>query len=321
MTRNLISKGIALPAYLIILVTYYTITTLNGFPEPDSNSEMLLYKFLIKPFFEYQWLNIATSALLVSSTALITSMFVNKYYLTGLRTHLPLFFNFMLLTAGGSFIQLTPGLFAIPIILFSLNSIFESYDKDYAVFHANTAAIGVSIAALLYLPFIFLLPILVIVLMIVKQFNLKNSLAAFTGTIVLPLILGGLFFYLDTWEAYISPIHLGPVENNFTPPNGYWLFLGVITIWTLIAYIMFIKQAPLKKIRARKIYNIINVLGIGCLIITSSGYASIANMAPIIVVMILVLVNHMYPLLNNRTRIIFLASTISTYLFSFVNTL
>lgn len=320
MVKSLISKGIAFPAYILLCIAFYAIAIMDGFPTP-LEGKMLFYNIIVAPLENYNWFNIAISALLITSVALIASSFINKYYLTGLRTHLPLFLNFMLFTAGGLFIQVTPGLMAIPIVLFSLNSIFESFDKDNAVFEANSSAIGISIAFILYLPFLYLIPVLIIAIAINKQLRFKNFLALLTGTVVLPIILAGLFFYYNNWEAYITPFQFHPASNALNIPKGYWIFLGTISIWTIIAYILFARQAPLKKIRPRKIYNIINVLGIASIIAMATGYSSVINTAPVLIIMILFLINHMYPLLNRRIKMVFLTSIIATYLFSFVNTL
>ena len=246
MVRGINTKVLALPAYIILCIAFYAIAILNGFPEP-MHSNMLIFERIISVFGSNTWVNAATSLIAITSMGFIIGSFINKHYLTGLRTYLPLFFNFMLFSAGNLFINVTPGLFAVLIMLFALNAIFESFDKEKSVFDVNSAAIGISVAIMLYYPFIYLIPFLLATIVINKQFGLKNILSIATGIISLPLIFSGLAYYYDLWSEFITPFKLAPTENNLIVPQGYWLFLGTITIWSIFAYILFVKEAAQKK--------------------------------------------------------------------------
>lgn len=309
MRHRINPKNIAIPAYLIIITIYAAITTSTGFPKPIEG-DMLLYKLLLQYLGDSSTLNCLLSITLITAISVATISIFNIFNLTGPRSNLPLFLYFILFTGGNLFIPISPGLLSMVIIFYSFYAVFISYQKESPVFEAYNAATGASIAILLYFPFIYLIPILLIAIRVAGKLNLRTFLAFLIGIVSLPIIFGSIFYYYDLWEEFISPFKLDFVRNSINSTVGIWLLAGTIFIWTVIGYMVFLNNVALKKIQPRKIFIIISLLGIGSLLMLTSQSILLTNIAPFIIIPVVFFITHLYEHLRSKTRIIF-AITIS----------
>lgn len=315
MLHRITPKSIAIPVYLLIITTYALITINIGLPKP-MEGDMLLYQLLTKAIGTSPIITCLLSLTLITAISVATISIFNIFNLTGPRSNLPLFLYFILFTGANLFTQLSPGLLAMVIIFYSFYSVFISYQKETPVFEAYNAAIGTSIAILLYFPFVYLIPIVLVALIIAGKLNLRTFLAFIIGLISLPLIFGSIFYYYDMWPQYSLPFRFTLADNTINSRTGLWIFIAIILVWTSAGFVVLLNNIALKKILPRKIFIIITTLGICSLVMLASQTISIINIAPFIIIPIVFTVTHLFEHLKQKMRIVFAASLTIGYLAS-----
>lgn len=229
------------------------------FPFFEGENAMFLYKPV------HQWLS---QSALVSN--LLAMMFVialsflvlrlnTAYAFIRIRTFLPS--NIFVLIVSGllSLHALHPVYFALLFLLLCVDRIFQSYELEQ--FHASAFEAGffIGLGSLFYLNLIFFFPVIWIgFLLIKKQYQWRNFILPLMGVGVPWLFTWSYYFLTDQCAVFTETITVNLYsDNHFLRDNlPLQIYLGSLTVLTLLSSIFLLNQYDEKKISTRKNFQV-----------------------------------------------------------------
>lgn len=238
--------------WVFILPKPEIINTENAFP-------LFLYVFqLIK--------NSRIALVVISLFSIVLQAFflthvINKQGVLRDTSHLPALLYVVLMSCFPEQLSFNPLLFANFFIIVFLNSIFNFYRSDTAVFEVFNAGMFIGIASLFYWPCLFLFPLTMAALFVLRPFNIREWVVSFIGIGLPFLFLGGILFWLDllsinSIKSLLEPLYKVQFSTAY---NGTYIILTAILALILIASLWRFSRDlnNFSKLRARKFLAII----------------------------------------------------------------
>lgn len=238
--------------WVFILPKPEIINTENAFP-------LFLYVFqLIK--------NSRIALVIISLFSIVLQAFflthvINKQGVLRDTSHLPALLYVVLMSCFPEQLSFNPLLFANFFIIVFLNSIFNFYRSDTAVFEVFNAGMFIGIASLFYWPCLFLFPLTMAALFVLRPFNIREWVVSFIGIGLPFLFLGGILFWLDllsinSIKSLLEPLYKVQFSTAY---NGTYIILTAILALILIASLWRFSRDlnNFSKLRARKFLAII----------------------------------------------------------------
>lgn len=238
--------------WVFILPKPEIINTENAFP-------LFLYVFqLIK--------NSRIALVVISLFSIVLQAFflthvINKQGVLRDTSHLPALLYVVLMSCFPEQLSFNPPLFANFFIIVFLNSIFNFYRSDTAVFEVFNAGMFIGIASLFYWPCLFLFPLTMAALFVLRPFNIREWVVSFIGIGLPFLFLGGILFWLDllsinSIKSLLEPLYKVQFSTAY---NGTYIILTAILALLLIASLWRFSRDlnNFSKLRARKFLAII----------------------------------------------------------------
>jgi hypothetical protein len=246
-----------LPLVLLVMWVF-------ALPKPEiANTENAFPLFL----YAFQWLReqrtlmIISSLLLIVLQALLLTAVINRQGVLRDASHLPALLYVVLMSCFPEQLSFNPLLFANFFIIIFLNSIFNFFRSDTAVFEVFDAGLFIGIASLFYWPCLFLFPLIWAGLYVLRPFDLREWLASFTGVMLPFLFFGSLLYWFNmlsfnSMKSILEPFYRVQFSTAY---NGTYIILFIILVGILAAsLIRFFKDlSTFARIRTRKFLAII----------------------------------------------------------------
>jgi hypothetical protein len=238
--------------WVFILPKPEIINTENAFP-------LFLYAFQIVR--KSRLALIGISLLFVVLQAFFLTNVINKQGVLRDSSHLPALLYVVLMSCFPEQLSFNPLLFANFFIIVFLNSIFNFYRSDTAVFEVFNAGVFIGIASLFYWPCLFLFPLTMASLFVLRPFNMREWTVSFIGVLLPFLFYGSVLFWLDMLSVNSIKSILEPLYSvQFsTAYNGTYIILTAILAIIIIASLWRFSRDlnNFSKLRARKFLAII----------------------------------------------------------------
>ena len=238
--------------WVFILPKPEIINTENAFP-------LFLYAFQIVR--KSRVALIVISLLFVVLQAFFLTHVINKQGVLRDSSHLPALLFVILMSCFPEQLSFNPLLFANFFIIVFLNSIFNFYRSETAVFEVFNAGVFIGLASLFYWPSLFLFPLTMASLFVLRPFNIREWLVSFFGVLLPFLFFGAVLFWLDMLSVNSIKSILEPLYSvKFsTAYNGTYIILTAILAIILIAALWRFSRDlnNFSNLRARKFLAII----------------------------------------------------------------
>ena len=233
-------------------------------PKPEiSNTENAfpLFLYAFQELREQRLLMIGISLLLIVLQAFFLTAVINRQAVLRDATHLPALLYVVLMSCFPEQLSFNPLLFANFFIIIFLNSIFNFFRSDTAVFEVFDAGLFIGIACLFYWPCFFLFPLIWAGLFVLRPFQWREWMASILGLILPFLFFGAILYWFNmlsynSMKAVLEPFY--NVEFS-TAYNGTYIILFIILVVILLASLLRFSQDlnTFAKVRTRKFLAII----------------------------------------------------------------
>ena len=238
--------------WVFILPKPEIINTENAFP-------LFLYVFQIVR--QSRIALIVISLLFVVLQAFFLTNVINKQGVLRETSHLPALLYVVLMSCFPEQLSFNPLLFANFFIIVFLNSIFNFYRSDTAVFEVFNAGVFIGLASLFYWPSLFLFPLTMASLFVLRPFNIREWAVSFLGVLLPFVFFGVVLFWLDmlsvnSIKSILEPLYRVQFSTAY---NGTYIILTAILAIILIASLWRFSRDlnNFSKLRARKFLAII----------------------------------------------------------------
>jgi hypothetical protein len=238
--------------WVFILPKPEIINTENAFP-------LFLYAFQIVRKSRIALIGI--SLLFVVLQAFFLTNVINKQGVLRDSSHLPALLYVVLMSCFPEQLSFNPLLFANFFIIVFLNSIFNFYRSDTAVFEVFNAGVFIGLASLFYWPCLFLFPLTMASLFVLRPFNMREWAVSILGVLLPFLFYGSVLFWLDmlsinSIKSILEPLYSVQFSTAY---NGTYIILTAILAIIIIASLWRFSRDlnNFSKLRARKFLAII----------------------------------------------------------------
>lgn len=181
-----------IPAIILI----FWIQSASSMSPPINSSGMILWNIIAAAFSHFpNWINFIFVVALVSFSAIYLNIICNKHEALYKNSYLPALVFALFISAHPAFIAFHPIHFVNLILLRVLDKSFSLIKNDNitsAIFDSSFLA---GLAALIYFPAVIIIPIMIISLTIIRQFNIREWLILIIG-FLLP------FFFMSVWMLW-----------------------------------------------------------------------------------------------------------------------
>ncbi len=214
--------------WVFILPKPEIINTENAFP-------LFLYVFQIVR--QSRVALIVISLFFVVLQAFFLTNVINKQGVLRETSHLPALLYVVLMSCFPEQLSFNPLLFANFFIIVFLNSIFNFYRSDTAVFEVFNAGVFIGLASLFYWPCLFLFPLTMASLFVLRPFNIREWAVSFLGVLLPFVFFGVVLFWLDmlsvnSIKSILEPLYRVQFSTAY---NGTYIILTAILAIILIA--------------------------------------------------------------------------------------
>jgi hypothetical protein len=239
---------------LVLLVMWIFILPKQEINNTENAFPLFLYAFqAIRN--HRDWLIIGSLVLVVLQALFLTTV-INRQSVLKEITHLPALIYVVLMSCFPEQLSFNPLLFANFFIIIFLNSLFNFYRADSAVFHVFDAGFFIGIAALFYWPSLFLFPLIWAALILLRSFDWRDWLASLLGVILPFLFFGTVLYWFDMLSiasvySIIEPFY--KVQFSAVYNSTYIILFGILTFIIIASLIKFSSDlSTFAKLRTRK---------------------------------------------------------------------
>ncbi|MDD2799422.1 MAG: hypothetical protein PHV20_12590 [Bacteroidales bacterium] len=240
-----------------------------------------------------------------------------RFNIIRVRTSLPFFMAGMIL-ATSSFIlgNIAEGLSTLFIIL-AISSLFTSYQQHRAEKQAFDIALFLSLASMLWLKTILLLPVFWMGMYMMKTFNLRSFAASLIG-IITPYWFAFFYFayiqdYTPLLNHFTSMIDFHLIDITVTPIYT-WIHLGITLMATLFSIGHTIFSSFTDKIRTRSYLNFLFIVLLSSYILFIIDFGNSGAALYLIYLISAFLISHLFASVRGRFSSILFHTLFFTYI-------
>jgi len=233
-------------------------------PKPEiSNTENAfpLFLYAFQELRDQRVLMIGVSLAMIVLQAFFLTTVINRQGVLRDSTHLPALLYVVLMSCFPEQLSFNPLLFANFFIIIFLNSIFNFFRSDTAVYEVFDAGLFIGIASLFYWPCLFLFPLIWAGLFVLRPFAWQEWIASFVGVFLPFLFFGSILYWFNmlsfnSLKAILEPFYKVQFSTAY---NGTYIILFIILLVILIASLFRFSQDlnTFAKVRTRKFLAII----------------------------------------------------------------
>ena len=200
------------------------------------------------------------ACVLVFLQAVYINKIVVKHRLNNIITLWPGLVYILLCSIVPQCTYLSAVLIANSFILAAFSDIFKIYKRPFAVKYIFNSGVFISIAAMIYPPYIAYLLAGFIGLAIIRSFKTKEMLQYLSGVLVQFILYGSWTFYLGVFQEKMGALMEGKFgfPSDIIPKDtiGY-IFLGLILLFIVIAIFSYGSYSMKKSIQVQKKIDIL----------------------------------------------------------------
>jgi len=209
---------------------------------------------------------------IVAVVVSIAFLLLNAYQITRLNvryklidqgTFLPSIVYLLFAVAPVFMRELNPIFFANVFFIHALHRLFSMYKAEKNLAPFFEAALMLSIASLFYFPFIFFVPLLFFVIASLRSFIWREWVVTFLGVFTPYYIYIAFASLYDNVSGFLATMQANVVHNShFLHHSRYFWGYAILCVFLLFVATLFSFSGVIKKISARKYYNILIFLAI-----------------------------------------------------------
>ncbi len=229
------------------------------FPFFEGENQMLLYRPV-----NYLLASSPLAGNLLSMVLVVLLSFVilrlnTVFAFIRIRTFLPSNIFVLIISGLLAMHQMHPVYFGALFILLGTDRIFDAYESKKAYSNAFDAGFFIGVGSLFYFNLVFFFPLVWIGFVLIRKSpEWRNFILPVVG-LMLPWLFGfSYYFFTDTVTELGNTI-----VQNFTTPNNslrgnlnLQIYLGFLTLMTLLGIIFLLNQIDEKKISSRKYFQV-----------------------------------------------------------------
>ena len=222
-------------------------------PEHSTNS---LYNYLVSPIVKHAFTERILAGLLVFWQCILMNRIMVIQKIISINSFLPALFYFLFISHSPKVIHLSPVLLSIVFLLLAINKILSSYLDKNAYSKVFDSAFLISLAGIIYPPFIVFIPIVWIGMSIFSQVEWRHWILSIIALICPWFIIysAATFFSIDQLNIS-SFFHFLLEENQDISLNlGDIMSLSAFGLLSVVAIIELVVSLKKKNIKARKSY-------------------------------------------------------------------
>lgn len=292
--------------------------TASHFYQPGSTGENFQLP-IFEGFPAYLRIVINLGAILLSSLLLL--WINNSYTIVKAHSSLPLLFFLLFECSNPELItDVRTGNILVPFMLLSLSLLYGTYQSSRPQNQSFAFALLISGGALLWSPFIFLLPLFWIGLYLTRALDLKSFFASLTGVAaVLWLFFGGHFIWgypLFLEDAFRSSISVKLV-HEYGSFSQLLYFIPTVVLG-FIAGISSLYGQYNDKISTRVYNEFINILSLFTALFIGLNISGINNALPLLNVCVAMQAAHLFNNITNKWMVYLFYSILILYLFFYL---
>lgn len=239
---------------LVLLVMWVFILPKTELGNIENAFPMFLYAF--KSISNNRELMIGLSILAIVLQALFLTFVINRHSVLKENTHLPALMYVVLMSCFPEQLSFNPLLLANFFIIIFLNSIFNFYRSDSASFHVFDAGLFIGIAGLFYWPALFLFPLTMAALVLLRPFNVKEWIVSLLGLVLPFIVFAIVLFWFDKLSVNSIMSLLEPFyKMHFSAvyKNTYIILFVILAVLGIASLIKFFQDmSTFAKLRTRK---------------------------------------------------------------------
>jgi hypothetical protein len=200
---------------------------------------------------------IAFAIMLIAAFALV--QLNTKHILIKYRTYLPALFFILLSSSFLPLQRINPAIFASVLLIFAIDSLFNAYVNPRPINNFFMASFIVSVASLFYFPAIFYFILVIISLVVLNLFRLREWLSTIFGLLA-PWFFA--FFYYYYFQNNIQALPTAIFNSLVVVETSKLYGTLFITLYSFIGFLFIISLMYLlrnmssQKISIRKYYQI-----------------------------------------------------------------
>jgi len=215
------------PFSIVLLPVLMAICWAHAFIYPTAVNVdhcMPLYRLVLSWMQPFPLIAAILGFVLMVLTGFLYNYIVNEHEFLPKRTYLPGLF-YCLLMSSSSLLQFHPLLFANFFIVLMLNSLINTYRKNTAFNGVFEGGLFLGIASLFYFPIVFLLPVLLISLIVLRPFIWREWLIAILGFMFPYIYVIIFYFWNDSLDFFWNDRVVYFLLNGKLYYGCYWGFL------------------------------------------------------------------------------------------------
>jgi len=161
-------------------------------------------------------LRVILSIFLIYIQAIMVNRMALKNKLMRSPNYLPAFFYILIMSFVPQFQQFHPLILANTFFILAIGELFKTYKNPNAAKNIFNAGLFLSVAVLMYLPFIFMYLLCSLALLLIRSYNILERVQLFVGFASTLILLVYWLLYTDKLEGFVSAY----VLDNFTIPSN-----------------------------------------------------------------------------------------------------
>ncbi|PWE00548.1 hypothetical protein DDZ16_05670 [Marinilabilia rubra] len=245
----------------IVLLFWVRVFLFEGVqPISFDGISMPLWEWLVRPVFgQSVFWSAAFSYLLAMMIAFSVNRVVGRYGLLGKQSVLPVLL-YALLVSGFLAVQRlhVVWVFALFFIL-AVERIMGANQSTKKEIRSLDAAVLVGVGSLMYAKGLYLYPLLLVVMGVLRLLTIRTFIASLIGLLLPFLISAGYFFIIGTTQEFLLFIVLNLLSNTgqFSHNLASQIYLPLVGVLTLMGIINVFRYLPMQKIITRKHFRVI----------------------------------------------------------------
>lgn len=224
------------------------------------------FESISMPFFSLisSWIssNILWSKVFTLTLLLFTGFYLlqinSKHIVVKQRTYLISLFYLLITSSIAVLHQINPAVFAAFFMVFALDHILSTYHKQEVLDNLFKASFFIALASLFYAPAIFYFVAIILSIISIRSFNVREWFAAIFGLLA-PLFFYFFYFYFfksDLFYAFDLFKRNLLTEVNAINSNMLYVFYSYFILLFFVSGLFLIKTLPTQKISVRKYHGV-----------------------------------------------------------------
>ncbi|WP_462317198.1 hypothetical protein [Marinilabilia sp.] len=269
--NNSLTAFILVP--FIVLLFWVRVFLFEGVqPISFDGMSMPLWEWLVRPVFgQSVFWSAAFSYLLAIMIAFSVNRVVGRYGLLGKQSVLPVLI-YALLVSGFLAVQRLHVVWVFTLFfVLAIERIMGATQSSRKEVRSLDAALLVGIGSLMYAKGLYLYPLLLVVMGVLRVLTFRTFIASLMGLLLPFLISAGYFFMVGKTQEFLLFIVLNLLSNTgqFSHNLASQIYLPLIGFLTLVGILNVFRYMPMQKIITRKHFRVIIwlifLLSVACL--------------------------------------------------------